>query len=174
MTTNLILHISQHFWGRHQRSSWHEGKELQCSSIQWVGDHLGTHLCKNLLTPIAGELHAVVAIPAEFSLEGSLSNISGEDKQLFLKFVRRMLTWEPKDRSTAKSCSMIHGLRCNFSGDRSKQAASRSIFHVTQPHSTKNYLCIKCTSQSLNSTIPTNALPPLSEAGRRDSNMKSY
>lgn len=41
-------------------------------------------------------------VPTKFSLENSINKISGEDKRMFLKFVKRMLIWQPKDRSTAR------------------------------------------------------------------------
>lgn len=36
------------------------------------------------------------------TLENTISNLSGEDKRLFLQFVARMLRWLPEDRATAK------------------------------------------------------------------------
>lgn len=35
------------------------------------------------------------------SLEDSITAMTGEDKRLFLVFVRRMLQWMPEDRATA-------------------------------------------------------------------------
>jgi serine/threonine-protein kinase SRPK3 len=36
-----------------------------------------------------------------FTLENSLTSFTGEDKTLFLQFIRRMLRWMPEDRATA-------------------------------------------------------------------------
>ncbi|KFA77297.1 hypothetical protein S40288_01269 [Stachybotrys chartarum IBT 40288] len=36
------------------------------------------------------------------SLENTISCMKGEEKRMFLKFVRRMLRWDPSERSTAK------------------------------------------------------------------------
>ncbi len=41
-------------------------------------------------------------IPAGFSLEDSITKITGEEKAMFLNFVGRMLKWKAEDRSTAK------------------------------------------------------------------------
>lgn len=39
---------------------------------------------------------------AALDFETSVSQISGEEKRMFIKFVKKMITWEPKDRKTAK------------------------------------------------------------------------
>jgi len=41
-------------------------------------------------------------IPTDISLQDSVLAIDGEDKRLFLNFVRKMLEWLPEDRKTAK------------------------------------------------------------------------
>jgi len=41
-------------------------------------------------------------IPQGTTLADSVTNMEGEDKRLFLKFVHRMLQWLPENRSTAK------------------------------------------------------------------------
>lgn len=41
-------------------------------------------------------------IPKDFSFESTLSNMGGEEKRMFINFVRRMIKWKPKERSTAK------------------------------------------------------------------------
>jgi hypothetical protein len=56
-------------------------------------------------------------IPTKFSLENSISKISGEDKRMFLTFVKRMLKWEPKDRSTAQDLLDDPWLRAEFPED---------------------------------------------------------
>lgn len=40
-------------------------------------------------------------IPQGITLENSI-NMEGEDKKLFIEFVRKMLQWLPENRSTAK------------------------------------------------------------------------
>ncbi|KAL4899207.1 kinase-like domain-containing protein [Aspergillus multicolor] len=45
---------------------------------------------------------AEVPIPKGCSLETSEDYLDGENKELFLQFVRRMLQWRPEDRKTAK------------------------------------------------------------------------
>jgi len=36
------------------------------------------------------------------SFEDTISNLTGEDKAMFIRFAKRMMTWEPEDRSSAK------------------------------------------------------------------------
>ncbi|EEP79984.1 predicted protein [Uncinocarpus reesii 1704] len=40
--------------------------------------------------------------PNEFGFEQSVNRISGEEKEQFIKFARRMIKWQPDERSTAK------------------------------------------------------------------------
>ncbi|TAQ90224.1 hypothetical protein B7494_g1498 [Chlorociboria aeruginascens] len=49
-----------------------------------------------------GNWIASIPILKDTSLEGSEGNLTGEDKQAFLRFVRSMLQWRPEDRKTAK------------------------------------------------------------------------
>lgn len=67
------------------------------------------------LTHEAAKLKRAVEMPTDFSLENSISRISGEDKRMFLDFVSRMLKWQPKDRSTAKDLLNHPWLRMDFS-----------------------------------------------------------
>ena len=41
-------------------------------------------------------------IPSRPSLEDSITSLDGEEKQLFLAFIKKTLSWWPKDRKTAK------------------------------------------------------------------------
>jgi serine/threonine-protein kinase SRPK3 len=41
-------------------------------------------------------------IPTKVKLDNCISCMEGEEKALFLTFVRRMLQWLPEDRDTAK------------------------------------------------------------------------
>lgn len=41
-------------------------------------------------------------MPATFNFENLIKNIHGDDKTLFIRFVRRMIKWRPEERSTAK------------------------------------------------------------------------
>ena len=36
------------------------------------------------------------------SFEVTISNLAGEEKAMFIRFAKRMMTWEPEDRSSAK------------------------------------------------------------------------
>ncbi|RSL67614.1 hypothetical protein CEP53_002903 [Fusarium sp. AF-6] len=49
-----------------------------------------------------GDLKDLSIIPTDFTLEKSITCMSGEEKTRFLHFVKRMLTWCPEERSTAK------------------------------------------------------------------------
>ena len=53
------------------------------------------------LIQLAGNPSTKTNILASFSLENSITKLEGEDKRLFLNFVRKMLQWDPKKRSTA-------------------------------------------------------------------------
>ncbi|KAF2765741.1 non-specific serine/threonine protein kinase [Teratosphaeria nubilosa] len=49
-----------------------------------------------------GCLREADRVPRSLTLESTIRNISGEEKEMFLRFVRRMLKWKPEERSTAK------------------------------------------------------------------------
>jgi serine/threonine protein kinase len=49
-----------------------------------------------------GEFMRKDFIPTDVRLEDIILSLEGEDKRLFLVFVRRMLQWLPEDRATAK------------------------------------------------------------------------
>jgi serine/threonine-protein kinase SRPK3 len=55
-----------------------------------------------LLIIEVGKLDPAVEIPRNFTFENSISKLDGEEKRMFLAFVKRMLTWQPEYRSTAK------------------------------------------------------------------------
>ncbi|KAL1968647.1 hypothetical protein VTN77DRAFT_1473 [Rasamsonia byssochlamydoides] len=40
-------------------------------------------------------------IPTHFSFASTLNHIAGEDKKMFVEFVKRMIKWRPEERSTA-------------------------------------------------------------------------
>lgn len=50
---------------------------------------------------VSGNWRGAVEIP-EISLEGSEARLGGENKALFLDFVRKMLHWVPERRGTAR------------------------------------------------------------------------
>ncbi|KAH9818206.1 dis1-suppressing protein kinase dsk1 [Teratosphaeria destructans] len=47
-----------------------------------------------------GRLRGHDRIPRGLTLESTIHNISGEDKEMFLRFTRKMLKWNPAERST--------------------------------------------------------------------------
>ncbi|KAG5795423.1 hypothetical protein H9Q69_005516 [Fusarium xylarioides] len=51
-----------------------------------------------------GELKNPGLVPAsgDFSLENTISCMSGEEKQRFIQFINRMVKWNPEERSTAR------------------------------------------------------------------------
>ncbi|PGH27962.1 CMGC/SRPK protein kinase [Polytolypa hystricis UAMH7299] len=49
-----------------------------------------------------GNLQHPDLIPQNFNFEGTLSYIKGEEKQKFIDFARRMMKWDPNQRSLAK------------------------------------------------------------------------
>jgi serine/threonine-protein kinase SRPK3 len=49
-----------------------------------------------------GIFNAGIELPASTSLEEIETALAGEDKKRFMQFMRKMLQWDPDDRSTAK------------------------------------------------------------------------
>jgi serine/threonine protein kinase len=49
-----------------------------------------------------GEFMHKDLIPTDVKLEDSVVSLEGEDKRLFLDFIKKMLQWLPEDRKTAK------------------------------------------------------------------------
>ncbi|KAB8356623.1 hypothetical protein FH972_024200 [Carpinus fangiana] len=64
-----------------------------------------------------GVLKGPKPIPTDFSFDHVITNISGEEKQMFIKFVKRMLQWRPEDRSTAAELLKDPWLYDNFPQD---------------------------------------------------------
>ncbi|KAI2672753.1 hypothetical protein DTO013E5_5509 [Penicillium roqueforti] len=50
----------------------------------------------------AGTLKREDLVPSNFSFESSISKFNGEEKRMYIKFVNRMIKWNPEERSTAK------------------------------------------------------------------------
>lgn len=48
-----------------------------------------------------GDLKQPDLVPDNFDLENTISSISGQEKDKFLEFARRMIKWDPEERSTA-------------------------------------------------------------------------
>ncbi|KAG8531805.1 uncharacterized protein KY384_003441 [Bacidia gigantensis] len=59
-------------------------------------------LKRGIFTCDTGKLNNPDLIPQDFSFQNSVNKVDGEDKKMFLTFVRRMLKWQPAERSTAK------------------------------------------------------------------------
>ena len=51
---------------------------------------------------LLGEFMHKDLIPNDISLENSVLSLEGEDKRLFLDFLKKMLQWLPEERQTAK------------------------------------------------------------------------
>jgi len=51
---------------------------------------------------MTGQWKADVGIPKDTSLEKSEEYLEGKNKEMFIKFMRKMLQWRPEDRQTAK------------------------------------------------------------------------
>ncbi|KAJ5560908.1 hypothetical protein N7535_009105 [Penicillium sp. DV-2018c] len=50
----------------------------------------------------AGMLKRADLVPNNFSFESTLSKFDGEEKRMFISFVKRMIKWNPEERTTAK------------------------------------------------------------------------
>ncbi|PPJ49763.1 hypothetical protein CBER1_02853 [Cercospora berteroae] len=55
-----------------------------------------------LLGPKPGQFKHQDLIPEKFSFEDSITCMRGEEKRMFINFVKRMIKWLPEERSTAK------------------------------------------------------------------------
>ncbi|KAJ5948121.1 hypothetical protein N7466_001136 [Penicillium verhagenii] len=53
-----------------------------------------------------GDLHAGVSVGVHTPLEQRETSLEGEDKEQFLRLVRKMLQWEPEKRSSARELEM--------------------------------------------------------------------
>ncbi|QGI87658.1 hypothetical protein CEK25_002614 [Fusarium fujikuroi] len=71
----------------------------------------------NLLEIPIGELKDPGRVPSNFSLESTLTCMAGEEKRRFIHFVKRMITWHPEDRSTAKELLADPWLYIDFPQD---------------------------------------------------------
>ncbi|CAG7991154.1 unnamed protein product [Penicillium salamii] len=49
----------------------------------------------------AGTLKREDLVPSNFSFESTISKFDGEEKRMFISFVKRMIKWKPEERSTA-------------------------------------------------------------------------
>lgn len=49
-----------------------------------------------------GNFKAQTISPTTFNFENTLSHVQGEEKSMFIKFIKRIVTWNPDERSTAK------------------------------------------------------------------------
>ncbi|WPH03034.1 kinase-like protein [Acrodontium crateriforme] len=56
-------------------------------------------------------------VPKTFNFENSIQNIKGEEKEMFIKFVKRMINWCPAERSTAKELLKDPWLHTDFPRD---------------------------------------------------------
>jgi hypothetical protein len=59
------------------------------------------HFAKAYRSNLAGKWKQNINIPKGVTLEMSEEFLEGEDKKMFLSFMRKMLQWRPEDRRTA-------------------------------------------------------------------------
>ncbi|RFN44531.1 cmgc/srpk protein kinase [Fusarium flagelliforme] len=64
-----------------------------------------------------GELKDPGCIPHDFSFESSITCMEGEEKGRFIRFIKRMLKWDPDERATASELLEDPWLNQNDSGD---------------------------------------------------------
>lgn len=69
------------------------------------GDAIQPHILLHILTARQGNWIGAVPIP-ETSLETAEQRLQGEQKSLFLIFMRKMLQWKPEDRSDLQAVFM--------------------------------------------------------------------
>ena len=56
---------------------------------------------RTTFTNLAGQWRGEIAVPNPTSLEESEIILEGSNKEAFLRFVRKMIQWQPEDRQTA-------------------------------------------------------------------------
>lgn len=59
-------------------------------------------LCLKINDAFEGEFCAGIPIPEPAPLEYRETSLDGEEKACFLRFMRKMLQWEPEKRSSAR------------------------------------------------------------------------
>jgi serine/threonine-protein kinase SRPK3 len=60
----------------------------------------GSLFCFN--TPFGGEFYAGIPLPEPRPLEDRETNLESKERECFLRFMRKMLQWEPQKRSSAR------------------------------------------------------------------------
>ena len=63
---------------------------------------------------IIGTFKGPTVAPTTFNFENQISAIQGEDKKMFIDFVKRMIKWRPEERSTARELLQDPWLRAQF------------------------------------------------------------
>lgn len=77
-------------------------KRSEKSKVFWDDDGVCTHLtCQNFTNTPIGTWKGDVPIP-ETSLLNEEARLEGEEKTLFLRFLRKMLQWKPEDRQSLR------------------------------------------------------------------------
>ena len=56
-------------------------------------------------------------MPTDFSFENTVTETGSEEKKMFIKFAKRMITWRPEERSTAKELLSDPWLYTDFPSD---------------------------------------------------------
>ncbi|GFN16452.1 kinase-like protein [Aspergillus tubingensis] len=64
-----------------------------------------------------GEFTGPTVDSSRFDFEQSLSKIRGQDKRMFIEFIRRMINWDPQERSTARELLQDPWLHTEFEGN---------------------------------------------------------
>lgn len=59
-------------------------------------------LCLKINDVFEGEFCAGIPVPEPTPLEHRETALEGEEKECFLRFMRKMLQWEPEKRSSAR------------------------------------------------------------------------
>ncbi|KAJ5130508.1 uncharacterized protein N7515_006547 [Penicillium bovifimosum] len=65
-------------------------------------DFVGQGKRTSMFYTAAGILKREDLVPSSFNFESTLSKFDGEEKRMFINFVKRMIKWRPEERSTAK------------------------------------------------------------------------
>jgi serine/threonine protein kinase len=60
------------------------------------------HISRRSDSWILGQLKDQSATCKDRTFDEAIANVEGEEKEMFIHFVKRMIKWNPEDRSTAK------------------------------------------------------------------------
>lgn len=93
------------------------------SRLFWDSNGIPTHVVRlHLLNYYLGNWKGAIPIP-EITLDTAEQRLHGEEKSLFISFLRRMLRWKPEDRGSLQDIFTDEWFEADLikSGDASRE-----------------------------------------------------